>query len=136
MSSHPRRSPAHVLAVVTATAAVALAGCLTGGMAAYAWGSSTGSAPAFCQDSRFSGSSWYPVAIESRASTYGAGTCFNGYPLSVQLRYSTSGYTIAQTCISGSTSGSGNCQYISTAGGNHTYYKGGRHGLGTTFFLT
>ncbi len=124
-------------ALAAAALALGIGSLLGGATAAHAWSSGVGTAPWLCEDARFSGSSWHPIAIESRSSTYGAGDCFKAYPLSAQLRYATGGYTIAKTCTTGGGGGSGNCQIISVAAsGSYTYYKGGRHGMGTTFFLT
>ena len=54
-----------------------------------------------------------------------------------QLRYSTSGYTIGQKCTTGGGGGAGNCQIVQTSqNGPYTNYKGGRHGMGSVFFLT
>ncbi len=135
--SNPAQTRSHRLAVAGAALALGLGSLLAGATAAQAWSSGIGAAPWMCEDTHFSGSSWHPISTESRSSTYGAGTCFNAYPLSAQLRYVTSGYTIAKKCTSGGGGGSGNCQIISVAAsGSYTNYKGGRHGLGTTFFLT
>jgi hypothetical protein len=135
MTSKSRLKTAAVL--TGASLALALSATFTGASAANAWASGIGPAPWLCDDTHFSGSSYHPIAIESRSSTYGAGNCFSAYTLSAQLRYATSGYTIAKTCITGGGGGAPNCQIIQTsASGSYTYYKGGRHGMGSVYFLT